>query len=721
MKNRMIREAWDTVNPTQQQKERMRAALEAHLEASGKSAKRTEKGKPRPQEEQVRFDFTLPEDPYAAKHQEKQVKAGKKERRYYSSKQAKTNWPIQIAAIAAVLMVTAAGGLFLGWMSGQNRGTPSYAAPDFTETTSATKPTEPETAGEYKTILEKYETALAEHWDGSRCASEEISILVRDVQSAGDLGYALMDLNGDGSEELLITDGNVIYDMYAVAQGEVLHPLTSWERMVYYLCGDNVIAYVGSSSTAKTEYQFFTYVESATMRHVASVTLDVSENPDNPWSNGLSWITEQEAKDIIDTYPHITIPFTPFPDKKTENEVPQGEALMELYAKSIPEALKNYEKSEEKTFCFYDCDGDGQDELLLGAGESVYRVLQPVTGAGGVIDISLGAGNSMEYVYMCEDHVFELEAYGQGNWHHQYFTLDVTDDGMKNTEIVDYVFHNEENESWYLGGTGINTPIPDEDAEAIRNSHPRMKLDWKPLSQFPVAIEESSESSTTAGGNTDLFEKGFMAVAEAKTGASIDEISKLLEDNGFQPSHAQEDLIEWEDPQAPGSYIMGVFDSADGKLTEWRYTRVFGDFEKRAMMVKTTAGWTCYMSLNIEYVGMSAETPEGFREFITEDTSVTLLEIQARAFAYAYFKGNEAYLRENMTSDVSDVRVYDGDGWNAYVGMVKGVDAGAAVRGRITVSVECKVPPESDSYTYLTMELVSQNGVWRVSSYSLEK
>ena len=66
------------------------------------------------------------------------------------------------------------------------------------------------------------------------------------------LGYALMDLDGNGNKELIITDGNVIYDLYILLDDGPGHLLSSWERNAYYLCDGNAIQNVGSNSAASS-------------------------------------------------------------------------------------------------------------------------------------------------------------------------------------------------------------------------------------------------------------------------------------------------------------------------------------------------------------------------------------------------------------------------------------------------------------------------------------
>ena len=105
MKNTTIRSAWDTVNPTPDQKRRMRAALESKLAASSQPQKRQEEELP-----DIRFlDLTLPQSPAEKTEPQKPARKGKRSApRYQSSRPTKTNWVGTIAATAALLALVTA-------------------------------------------------------------------------------------------------------------------------------------------------------------------------------------------------------------------------------------------------------------------------------------------------------------------------------------------------------------------------------------------------------------------------------------------------------------------------------------------------------------------------------------------------------------------------------------------------------------------------------------
>ena len=80
------------------------------------------------------------------------------------------------------------------------------------------------------------------------------------------VGYALLDLNADGVEELVIGEvagvnylPGMIYDIYTLQDGAPVLALRGWERNRYYLCTDGSIvneASDGASSSMTNVYKF---------------------------------------------------------------------------------------------------------------------------------------------------------------------------------------------------------------------------------------------------------------------------------------------------------------------------------------------------------------------------------------------------------------------------------------------------------------------------------
>lgn len=164
------------------------------------------------------------------------------------------------------------------------------------------------------------------------------------------IGYAFIDLNGDGMDELLIgmdteeeqqyneVFQNVIYDMYTYMDGQIIHLATSGERFTYQLCEDNTIYYFGSSGAASNAYYHYQLDSS---EPVLSVLDCVYSEPDEDWENTYWYhvtsgtydpesyshegeeatiISEAEATAIRESWPQrIDFPLTYFGEYTPQN------------------------------------------------------------------------------------------------------------------------------------------------------------------------------------------------------------------------------------------------------------------------------------------------------------------------------------------------------------------------------------------------------------------
>ena len=145
------------------------------------------------------------------------------------------------------------------------------------------------------------------------------------------LGYMKKDLDGDGVEELILgenaADGSgpsegwdsIIYDIFTMKDGKVVHALDGWERNRFYLCTDGTIANEGSSGAAYSSWAFYKF-EDGKAKIVESVFTDEDDNMQGHWyySNREPYqdesneITEDEGMKTIEKYTYQKLEFTPF-------------------------------------------------------------------------------------------------------------------------------------------------------------------------------------------------------------------------------------------------------------------------------------------------------------------------------------------------------------------------------------------------------------------------
>lgn len=119
---------------------------------------------------------------------------------------------------------------------------------------------EPETlSAEYEAILDKYTTAITEGWDPETCMAEGVNYLIGMYQkdtASEDIGYAVKDLDGDGTQELVIASmpsvkdpylEKLIYDLYTVKDSNCILVFASIERNRLFYLGDDHFANIGSN------------------------------------------------------------------------------------------------------------------------------------------------------------------------------------------------------------------------------------------------------------------------------------------------------------------------------------------------------------------------------------------------------------------------------------------------------------------------------------------
>ena len=148
-----------------------------------------------------------------------------------------------------------------------------------------------------------------------------------------DIGYALIDIDQNGQDELMVSPLNsaeygMIFDMYTVVDGMVVHVLSSGERAQYYLANDGSIMFSGSAGAMQSMTEKYSLQGSTgTLKLDEAVICDAYENPKSPYfyasgeyrdSDGyydyrkLSSISQAQATAIKNSFPEIIpIPMTP--------------------------------------------------------------------------------------------------------------------------------------------------------------------------------------------------------------------------------------------------------------------------------------------------------------------------------------------------------------------------------------------------------------------------
>lgn len=145
-------------------------------------------------------------------------------------------------------------------------------------------------------------------------------------------GYWLIDLDGDGVEELLLGEDayydadsgwNAIYAGYTLADGQAVQFLDGWARNRYSLCEGNYLMNEASSGASNTVVNIYRF-DGKGLQLVEGFHYDNWENPDQPWHYGTAadmvdggicypWaVTEAQWEGAIAKYKVIPIHYNRF-------------------------------------------------------------------------------------------------------------------------------------------------------------------------------------------------------------------------------------------------------------------------------------------------------------------------------------------------------------------------------------------------------------------------
>lgn len=198
----------------------------------------------------------------------------------------------------------------------------------------------------YKETLDMYYDAITEGWpNGAEGWYPDSGIYggatylwgYEPERGLADIGYQLIDLNGDGTDELIVSpifdadqgyDVSMIYDLYTLKDGKTVHLVASGERDRYYLCEDNTLYNEGSSSALESSFMSFSVSDDASLVLNEVYLYDGWEDEQHPWfyatgdvfggsdeyydANKMQRITEEEFYKGIDSYKYAPLKLTPF-------------------------------------------------------------------------------------------------------------------------------------------------------------------------------------------------------------------------------------------------------------------------------------------------------------------------------------------------------------------------------------------------------------------------
>lgn len=139
--------------------------------------------------------------------------------------------------------------------------------------------------------------------------------------------------------------------------------------------------------------------------------------------------------------------------------------------------------STEYQYTFYDLDGDGETELLLGRDGGIYDVITQTDGKAARAEPALSEG-----ARLCQDgSVAYSDTIPHSNQWYLYRYFNSLSDYLKNPDQAKQTYLSYRNGQWTTGEYGgTEAVITQEEADAIRSKHVPIELDWKDIMDFPL-------------------------------------------------------------------------------------------------------------------------------------------------------------------------------------------------------------------------------------------
>ncbi len=164
----------------------------------------------------------------------------------------------------------------------------------------------------------------------------ELSYLYRLCKNLSDVGFACIDLDNNGQEELILTDVNVgdvntgfIFDLYTISDGNAVHLADSGERYRYYLLENGLVEYIWSGGASLNGHDYYRYADGE-LCLIEKITRDADYALDSGLISDFSEATDEntffrstsdryedyqpisfdEAMRVMDTYKNENKPLT---------------------------------------------------------------------------------------------------------------------------------------------------------------------------------------------------------------------------------------------------------------------------------------------------------------------------------------------------------------------------------------------------------------------------
>lgn len=354
----------------------------------------------------------------------------------------------------------------------------------------------PDIPERYLYVLDKYVTADKEGWTKEQCEMADISPSVVSQDTTWDYGYALLDMDGNGTLELLITTGCSILDLYTISDsdGLAVHLLSEGEQY-FFLCGENVVMAWRNGDDGSITYTYLR-IDGEDLVTVKVLIL----NAEGKWLAGDSVenaqpISETEANEIMAAYPMKTVEVYGIPDPIVDLEKTTTLAyqdILDSYTKAILEGwndvdfpdisimARNFTSLSEVGYERIDLDGNGVEELVISTTAGDQVILDLYTLTNGQLSHILSGWERNSY-WLGEGNV--IQNVGSSSAAVSYYNgYQLKGDQLESLYTITFDGEKDQKNPWFLGEYGdYSHPLTEAEAYAAMDQYGRRTLELTPL------------------------------------------------------------------------------------------------------------------------------------------------------------------------------------------------------------------------------------------------